>query len=368
MEDSRFYRRGKINILELTGDYRQMGRQYGRLFKDQLNKFYKVAIDESFIKKSRLQYLRFMALARLLFRRYPAKFKEMVKGMSEASGIGMQKLIMLDQINVFEFMRNQNIGRCSNIAAWGDYAADDVLVFGRNFDQPEYFTKFNEFLTVTVLTPNDGSIPIANIGYAGQISINTAMNRQGVFIANNEVPISKDDIIDINVPSVLAREADLLMRSSNLDDLDSRIKGVRANCPIVVSVADEKKACTYEWTASRIQARVDNKNGIMVATNHFVDPSWGKPEPQPATVEKTLERRINLLSLGEKYKGRLDGKNMMELLDIKVDEGGATHSGKTTCQVVALPRDLKLYVKIPNFQDWTDISLKNSFDRLFKFV
>jgi len=34
------YRLDKIDVLELHGDYREMGRQYGKLMKEELNNFY----------------------------------------------------------------------------------------------------------------------------------------------------------------------------------------------------------------------------------------------------------------------------------------------------------------------------------------
>ncbi|MBU0895647.1 MAG: hypothetical protein KJ584_03520, partial [Candidatus Omnitrophica bacterium] len=190
MADGKRYSNGKMNVLELSGDYREMGRQYGKLFKDQIVKFYERAIEGYFIKNANMPYLRLLAISRLIFRRYPPKIKEIFNGISEISGISLNRIIMLDQINTFEFIRNQNLGRCSNMAVWGDYTEDGSLVFGRNFDQPEYFKNFNDFLALTIFSPDDG-IPTASIGYAGQIGISAALNRQGVFIANNEAPTMK---------------------------------------------------------------------------------------------------------------------------------------------------------------------------------
>lgn len=363
MREGTLSRLGRINVLELSGDYRQMGCEYGRIYKGRLDEFYRNAIEGHFIKIARMPYLRLLAVARLLYRRYPAQFKEMFSGMSEGSGIALNRLIMLDQVNVYEFMRSQNIGRCSNIAAWGEYAADGTLVFGRNFDQPKFFRKFNEFLTLAVFSPDDGAIPTANIGYPGQIGVNTAMNARGIFMANNEAPAAIDAAINVNVPSILIMELELMMRASSLDDLDERVRRTRANCPIIVSVADRERAYSYEWAVSGIKRRAEESDGFMVATNHFVDPGWGRKEPGPDIAEKTVERRRNLLSLADKNRGKFGVRAMQELLDITMEQGGATHPDKTTFQMVAVPAELTMYMKVPEFQDWTKIDLARMFDR-----
>lgn len=362
MEEGKRYSVGGVNVLELCGDYREMGRQYGRLFKDRINKFYEAAIDEYFIRQSHMPYLRLLAVSRLLFRRYPSRIREIFSGISETSRVSLNRIVMLDQVNVFEFMRNQNVGRCSNIAVWGEYTEDGALIFGRNFDQPEYFKKFNEFITLTILSPDDG-IPMASIGYAGQIGIGSAINKRGIFIANNEAPAAKDDTIDINTPSALIMELEFLMRSSTLDGLDGLIKGAKANCPIIVSAGDAKTSYTYEWTTTSIRRRSEDKDGLLVTTNHFTDPLWGRPGPLPGASVMTGERRANLLSLVEKYKGKLNVQKMKEMLGVTLDKGGATHTDKTTFQMIMVPDKLKMYVKIPDFQDWTEFDLKAPFNR-----
>jgi len=356
VEEGKRYSVGGISVLELYGSHREMGRQYGRLFKDKIEGFYETAIEEYFIKKSGMPYLKLLAIARLIFRRYGPKIKDMLNGISETSGVSLSKIIMLDQINTFEFMRNQDVGRCSNIAVWGEHTEDGGLIFGRNFDQPEYFKRFNDFLTLAIFSPDDG-IPTASIGYAGQIGISAAINSRGVFIVNNEAPTLKSDKIDINTPSVLVLELEFLMSSFGLDELDGLIKGAKANCPIIVSAGDKKISYTYEWTAADIKRRSEDNSGLLVTTNHFAHPSWNRPAPLPGAYVMTLERRQNLLSLAEKHKGKFNIQKMKDILGITVDKGGATHLRQTTFQVILVPDSLRMYVKVPDFQDWTEFDL-----------
>jgi hypothetical protein len=76
-------------------------------------------------------------------------------------------------------------------------------------------------------------------------------------------------------------------------------------------------------------------------------------------------RRTNLLALGEKNKGRINSSSMIQMLDTPMDKGGATwpETGeiRTVYQVVAVPQDRMLIVKVPGFQDWTPVDLKELF-------
>jgi len=51
---------------------------------------------------------------------------------------------------------------------------------------------------------------------------------------------------------------------------------------------------------------------------------------------------------------------MTKVLDTPIDKGGATwtvKTYKTTYQVIAIPEQLKLWLKSPGFQDWTEVDL-----------
>jgi hypothetical protein len=362
LEDGLRYGIGKINCLELRGTYREMGRQYGRLFKDMMARFYAAAIEGYFLKESRMPYLRLLGLAGLIFHRYPQHIKEMMKGMSEASGLGLSRIIMLDQVNAFEYIRNQGVGRCSNIAVWGDYTGWDGLIFGRNYDQPEQFTAFNEFITVTALNPDDG-IPTASIGYAGQVGATSAINACGVFVSDNEAPTMKGDRININMPNVLVLELDFLTRSRSLAELDAMLRSARANCPVIVTAGDAAGACVYEWSVAGLKRRAEAIDGIAVATNHFADPSWDAPPLTADAYAMTLGRRANLLSLGHRFRCRFDVPRMKEVLALTVEEGGATYTGRTTFQIIMVPHRLELHINVPGFQGWTEMGLEKALKR-----
>ena len=143
-----------------------MGKQYGWLLKDELNRLYEVAVNGLFIEKKGFTYERLKAMAEPIFDAYPQRFKEIIYGMAETSGLGIEKQVLLDAIELYPkfwpFYRH-----CSGMAVWGDYTSGGPLVFGRNNDDDGLYKELAGFLVVTVFNPSDFSIPVAIINYAG---------------------------------------------------------------------------------------------------------------------------------------------------------------------------------------------------------
>jgi len=52
---------------------------------------------------------------------------------------------------------------------------------------------------------------------------------------------------------------------------------------------------------------------------------------------------------------------MMKILDVNMPDG-ATNKG-TIYQVVAVPAQVKIWLKVPGFQDWVEIPLKKVFGK-----
>ena len=69
------YKSGDITVLELHGDYREMGRQYGALMKDELQEFYTLAIVEHFVGEKELPLDVLKELFQKDFDIYPERFK-----------------------------------------------------------------------------------------------------------------------------------------------------------------------------------------------------------------------------------------------------------------------------------------------------
>jgi len=359
----KLYKADNFNVLVLKGSYRQMGRQYGALMKDDLKKFYAVAIDDLFIKKYHRDYEWLKKEAYKIVDLYPERFKEILRGMEETSGLTMDKLVMLDQVYVLTFVGG--LPYCTGMAAWGEYTGGGPLVFARNFDMGPLYKDFGEFLTMVVYNPDDGSVPTASlIGHCGMVSTVNCMNKEGLLIENNEGVISGGVVFYDNRMPTPIRNLAFLLDSSTMKQLDAMINGSRMVSSIIMNVADKNNAYSYECPVFDIKRRSGDHEGLLVATNHFIEPSWGISPPMFDPSDRTLRRRSNLLAAGKKYKGSFNPKTMMKLFDTTIDNGGPTwplETHHTIFQFVAVPAELKVWLKAPGYADWTEIELGKLF-------
>jgi len=352
------YRAGDITVIELHGDYREMGRQYGSLLKNELHEFYSLAIEEHFVKEKGLPLELLKKGFQEDFNLYPGRFKNILYGMADTSGMELSELILLDQIIVIGAIA-EAYEACSGVAAWGDYTDNNSLVFGRNFDYPEGFKKFSKFMTVVVYNPDDGSIPTASFGYTGQIQTVNGINKKGIFLELNAGTLSGGSTPEPGRVPTLILLLSFLFDSSNMTQLDASFNTNQSTIAFIINVADKDRAYSYEWATFDLKRSDGVNEGFLVATNHFVNPDWNIPLPPED--HSSMVRRNNLLLLGEKYEGQFNEQKMMEILDIKLEDGGATKSRDTIFQIVTAPEKLKLWIKIPDHQDWTPIDLNKSF-------
>ncbi|MCX5904019.1 MAG: C45 family autoproteolytic acyltransferase/hydrolase [Proteobacteria bacterium] len=347
---------GRLKVVQLNGSYRQMGRQYGWLLRDDLNRLYEIAINSRFIGKQGFTHERLQVIAQSIFDVYPQRFKEIIYGMAETSGLGIDKQIVLNAIEWYPKI-NSFIPRCSGLAVWGDYTGGGPLVFGRNNDDSSFYKEFAEFMVVTVFNPNDSSIPAAIINYAGVMYAPTGISREGIFLelnSGNWTGYYPDRL------SIFVTLFSFLQDFSSLSELDTAFQSTRVNLSSIINAADKTSACSYECPTFAVKRRGPDRDGLLAATNHFVDPSWElPPQPDDEGTEWTVTRRNNLLALAEKYKGAFDAEKVQEVLDTTIENGGATYPGGTIYQVVAVPEELKLWLKAPGLFEWQEVDLKD---------
>ena len=367
------YKAGPVSVVDLHGTYRQMGRQYGALLKSDLAAMYQLAVEEKMIEfytktlKPPYNYTeeaarkRMEQIADIVYAGYPWNYREIMLGIAETSGLGINRQKLLNIAELFKIMEIDVPRVCSGMAAWGQFSGGGPLVFGRNNDDDAHIHRdMAKYVVVAVFHPDDGSIPAAIINYAGVIYAPTGINRDGLFLelnAGNWTHYFPD-----RFPIVLTIQS-MLHNYSTVAQLDTPFKNMLPNMSSIVNVADEWESLSYEcYTDGRVKGRAPDEAGLVVATNHFVDPTWGEIA---APDETTIARRNNLLARGREFRGSIDADCMMKIFDMALldkngqvnPQGGATVDG-TIYQVVAIPRDRILYLKAPGVFDWQKIDLK----------
>jgi hypothetical protein len=160
----------------------------------------------------------------------------------------------------------------------------------------------------------------------------------------------------------------MMLDSSTIEQADAFFSSVRAQGGLIINVADAKKGYCYEWGTSDFRRRVDNENGFLADSNDFTASTWqaARELPDGAASGFTKERRINLAAMAKNNKGRINATRMMEIFDKTIPEGGPSfhkESGlKTYYTIVAVPKDLKIWLNVRDLQGWTEIDLKPLFE------
>jgi hypothetical protein len=366
LAEGRLYKAGNINVLVLQGTYEQMGEQYGALLKQELNDNYD-GIVEGVKDIDGLSLEDLQTVGNSIYENYPQKYKEIIKGLAETSGLGLEKAKTLNNQEEYVYSAlvnwaEANGGACSGVAAWGPYTSGGPLVFGRNYD----LGFFNaQYATLVIYNPIDGSIPTASFTFAGCIYVTSGMNSDGVFLELNNGGTSDAADYTATRPWAPIDLFSFLEGASNLDQLSSFFETTRPDLAYIVNAADANSACSFEWATSGVKKRLPDADGLLVATNHFVDPSWQitLPDSNQGYADSAL-RRKNLLALTQQNKGSFDPDVMMRVISTPLDQGGAFRAPNlTSYEIVAVPSELTLWLRVPEYQDWVKIDLGDYFSQ-----
>lgn len=348
-------RKGIINIIELRGTWREMGRQYGALMSAELGDMYERGVMKKLAGEVGVDIEQMKTRSQKFFANYPFKFKEIIRGMAETSGLTMEQLLL---VNAMELIAGEAcFSHCTGIAVWGDYVSGP-LVYGRNYDYMPWFSEFSDNIVVAVYHPADGSLSVATMGFAGEIYAVNGMNEKGLFLElNNGMPSGGALWYDSRVPAVAAL-FQFLLDCETLDDLESHFQTTKANFAYIIGVTDGQTARCYEWPVFEVKRRESHSRpGLIVLSNHFTEFSWGLPRPDDNAWWLTRTRRQNLLTLAKHLKGTIDNKTMMKMLDTKIEDLGAT-TDMTIYQMVVVPSRYELWFKISGSQSWTEIDMR----------
>ncbi len=365
-EGGKLYKAGVLNVVVMKGDFHAMGRQYGALLKDEMSEFYDMAAVKTIMGQKKYSYKELLDMCKEGYDRNPMYVKEWVRGMSETSGLGLEKQIIVSEV-LGALIMAPDKNACSGLIAWKDYSSGGKTVAGRNWDLGTLALEpYQKFLTVNVFNPTGYGHGVADINYVGSIMWQSAMNSAGLFYDLQNGSMS-DPYAAKNRLNSNAALMSMMLDSGTIEQADAFFSAVRAEGGLIINVADADKAYAYEWGTSDYRRRVDDENGFLADSNDYIDPTWQvvRELPDGAASGFTKERRINLAAMAKKNKGRINANKMMEIFDKTIPEGGPSFdkaSGlKTYYSIVAVPSELKLWLNVRDLQGWTEIDLKPLF-------
>jgi hypothetical protein len=362
----KLYQAGKFHVLVLNGSYQEMGRQYGKLYSAQMKDMYDEVLKQYDQNKVSIKATTIQAFSSRQFKLYPERFRIMAQEMSGVSGLGMEKIAVLNSFFDYFLLSisapADDGNHCAAMTLWGKYTKNGKLIMGRNFDFPAYFRNFDKYLTLVVYNPTDGSIPTAVLTYPGQIASIQVFNSKGLILENNNGSSSGDPnrYFGERTP-FMAKDLAAMMDSRTIETLDVFLKTAGIHYPLIYNVASPSVAYCYEMTTGEVKRR-QGEDGLLIGVNHFVNPEWKITAVSlKSNIENSQTRYCNLKNLAEKHEGQIDPQKMMEIFDVTMEKGGATPEEKSIYQYVALPGELKIWIKARGYSDWTFIDLKSLF-------
>ncbi len=368
-DEGKLYKYGSLYVVELHGSYREMGRQYGALRKDVLNYMNTQISNGSFwLLKSNSNTD--AALMKSYYESYPS-YNEIMLGISETSALGDRTYLICSPLKEMYVMMVTlgSTGQCSYAAAWGPYTPDSSVVAGRNYDLGRALTNSTE---IVVYNPDDGTIPVATMGYTASIYLESGLNKDGLFLELNEGTYPQSLLKEKNSTAYLQKASSNFIQlelfrlsqiSSNTSELDKNL--VNASTPLgaLINAADKQGSYSFEWMPYRYLERGPQEDGLLVATNHFIDPSWQLSQGEPESSQDsyyTITRMENLLNLCSQNKGNITPEVMMQIMGTPIEDGGAMVRD-TGYQMVVVPKDLKVWFRAPLYYNWTEVDLRRHF-------
>lgn len=366
-ENGAAYKAGSAGytVLSLSGNWYNMGRQYGYLAKKELNEFY-AAIYKDLVSRG-VDSLSQINTAKETYDLYSGDMKDLIKGMSETSGLDLNQQIILDAsfyLLTIAILNGHPPAACSGIGILAPRTKDGQVYFGRNWDiNREAMINYMKYLAVVVFNPDNGN-GFANVRPIGQTYVETGFNSKGIFIELNNGEASDTCFYPQNRFSgeVIF---DVLKSSNSVDEAVQYLRSVPAESAYIIQVADNKKVVSVERATFDSRVLLP-ENGLLVTYNSFVKPypeNWENKLMPPPPVELD-PRRQNILDLFAKqeWKNNLTIENMLKLMDIEMKDGGAAHDG-TVIQAVVSPGTYEIFFRGFKYSDWAKVNLRQFFTK-----
>ena len=351
-EQGRKAERGSIKVVDLSGTWFEMGRQYGALMQKELDEV--LLFVNSIVEYNEGNAHKADDIVKIQTAQTPWRIDQFFKGVAETSGLTVDQVQLVNAVE-----RIGGLPRCSAVMAWGDYAAD-ALIVGRNYDYSDAFSLLKDDIVITVYHPADGALATATIGYVGEIYAVNGLNEAGLFLElNNGKPSA-----DIKSPAARVTGTtmlfEVLFEADTLDDMDLFFDTVNCSSSYIINVADAASARSYEWCPVGVKQGGDLPEGLLVSTNYYVNPDWLFKTPSDAASWQGLTRRSNLIALCEASKGDITAERMMRIIETPIEDGGAADK-LTVYQLVVVPESRTLWMRVIGGSDWTAVDLGSFF-------
>jgi isopenicillin-N N-acyltransferase-like protein len=281
-----------LPVIHLDGTPYEQGRKHGRELKDRIGHNIQVYF-ERFEAEGGVSHAEVLARSvkygEAMATQNPAYFAGM-RGVADGSGFKFDHVVALNiryEILYYQFSANASTDGCTSFAVLPGASANTHLLMGQNWD---WIPQVQGAILHTVDPDGLETISFTEAGIVGgKIGLNSA----GLGLAVNGLHSTADDWSRLSKPFHV-RCYEIL-----------RARGLDAAAEIVTS---EERACSTNFLIAQIPDRVADieaapdqaltlgpENGLLIHTNHFLDPdALGVVEP-PREVWSSTHHRLDRL-------------------------------------------------------------------------
>ena len=258
-----------INIKTFTGEFYELGRQQGRIYKQNKMDLRSIRIDPELFHKQ-LQ----------IYKKHYPELLEEFEGMAEAGNFDKDKLVYkFIAGGILAHISKSNVQKSCTI--FGIVNKSGVYI-GRNYDWHPVTTQV--FQVYKVINPKRNSfIALSDMGIEGPADLSPkhhfydaddALNDKGLFIG---LTFASADpwsygLIATHIIKLIAESC------TTVEDALKVFKRVPLCCPKNFFIADKNGDMAIVEHTSEKYKIIYPKNGILIQTNHFVDPELAKDD------------------------------------------------------------------------------------------
>lgn len=371
--DGKLYSSNGFLVPVLTGTSLEMGRQYGELMAEHMQKSYDVLVAPG-VASGAITDDDAHRWSERAYSTCSSRYRGIYDGVMEATGWSLQQVGLLDHYMEYGIYQSKihSFAGCTSIASWSGHSADGGMYIGRNEDWSETFNKFAQ--VVTVWRPTDGSYRWANVGWPGMYFLLTAINEHGVYVDLHDGTSMGGSVVYVDRASILGLLTDAICDTSSAMALVRRLQAVANSTSVILTVADEDSAASMECSSlGGNRLRLPDDGDSLVVVNTFLNPDWGLAKRE--TISNSLRRFDNMTARLADHAGEVDAKVTRDVMDLTLFDsngefaknGGCTKPTKidadsTVHQTVCDVHRRQLWVKVPNpdyFADWTHLDLNS---------
>jgi isopenicillin-N N-acyltransferase like protein len=271
----------------LRGSPRQQGRQHGAAARDRVR--HNLALYfERFLREGHLERDEVLHRARhywpVIESADPA-YAAALEGLAEGSGADLMDLVALNvryEILYHQFAALSGADGCSAFALLPERTADGHLLLGQNWD---WIPGVQGVLLQTVGDPVD----VLAFSEAGIVGGKVGFNSAGLGLAINGLMSTADDWARLGTPFHV--RCHQILRCTSLAAAETIALAPPRSCSANYLLACRPAEVVDLETAPATYRRLDPGDGLLLHTNHFLDPAdIGVVEPREGTIPRSIHR------------------------------------------------------------------------------